>query len=111
MNAARRAAGRAWDIVGYLLYAGLVCAGGCAIWFSLFFPMATDGCHDAACEAGYRVWPAMITMWIGVGLALLLTLVVMVVQSYRGKPVIGWPFAGLAAVGVTFLVATHLVLG
>lgn len=57
----------AWNIVGYLVYAALAFVGGFAVWFSLFFAMATDGCHDSACDASYHVFPAMVTMWIGVG--------------------------------------------
>ncbi|EFD57505.1 integral membrane protein [Mycobacterium tuberculosis T92] len=56
--------------------------------------MATDGCHDSACDASYHVFPAMVTMWIGVGAVLLLTLVVMVRNSSRGNVVIGWPLLG-----------------
>lgn len=63
----------AWNIVGYLVYAALAFVGGFAVWFSLFFAMATDGCHDSACDASYHVFPAMVTMWIGVGAVLLLT--------------------------------------
>ncbi|AMC80847.1 integral membrane protein [Mycobacterium tuberculosis] len=52
----------AWNIVGYLVYAALAFVGGFAVWFSLFFAMATDGCHDSACDASYHVFPAMVTM-------------------------------------------------
>lgn len=108
--AVRRPASRIWNIIGYLLYAGLVVVGGYQIWFSLFFTMATDGCHDSACDASYHVWPAMLTMWIGVGVTLVLTFAVMIAQSVRGKVVIGWPFAGLLVLGIVFLVANDLVL-
>lgn len=47
----------AWNIVGYLVYAALAFVGGFAVWFSLFFAMATDGCHDSACDASYHVFP------------------------------------------------------
>ncbi|MCV7124176.1 hypothetical protein H7H53_14000 [Mycobacterium lacus] len=95
----------AWNIVGYLLYVGLVLVGGFEVWFSLFFAMATDGCHDSACDASYHVWPAMITTWIGVGAVLLTTLVVMVRNSSRGNVVIGWPFVGLLALGFVYVAA------
>lgn len=101
---------RVWNIIGYLLYAGLVVVGGYAIWYSLFFTMATDACHDAACDAGYHVWPAMLTVWIGVAATLLLTLAIMIAQSVRGKIVVGWPFAGLLALGVVVAVANDVVL-
>lgn len=94
----------AWNIVGYLVYA-LAFVGGFAVWFSLFFAMATDGCHDSACDASYHVFPAMVTMWIGVGAVLLLTLVVMVRNSSRGNVVIGWPFVGLLALGLVYVAA------
>lgn len=98
------------NVVGYLLYAGLLAVGGYAVWFSLFLGMATDGCHDAACDASYHVRPAMLTMWIGVGAVLVSTLAVMVARSSRGKIVVGWPLAGLAALGLVFVIATQLVL-
>ncbi len=63
----------AWNIAGYLCYAGLVLVGLGEIWFSMFFAMATDACHDSACDASYHVWPAMLTMWIGVGAVLFAT--------------------------------------
>lgn len=95
----------AWNIVGYLVYAALAFVGGFAVWFSLFFAMPTDGCHDSACDASYHVFPAMVTMWIGVGAVLLLTLVVMVRNSSRGNVVIGWPFVGLLALGLVYVAA------
>lgn len=101
---------RVWNIIGYLLFVGLLAVGLYEIWFSLFFGMATDACHDAACDASYHVWPAMLTMWIGVGLVLLVTLAVMVTQAMRGKIVVGWPFAGLLALGIVFVVANNGVL-
>jgi hypothetical protein len=101
---------RAWNIVGCALYAALLCVGAYQVWLSLFFTMATDGCHDAACDAGYRVWPAMLTMWIGVGLTLLCTLALMITGAARGKVVVCWPFAGLLALGVVFVVADTVVL-
>lgn len=91
--------------LGYLVYAALAFVGGFAVWFSLFFAMATDGCHDSACDASYHVFPAMVTMWIGVGAVLLLTLVVMVRNSSRGNVVIGWPFVGLLALGLVYVAA------
>ncbi|HEU4361582.1 MAG TPA: hypothetical protein VFR27_08720 [Mycobacterium sp.] len=101
---------RVWNIVGYLLYAGLLAVGWYEIWFSLFFGMATDACHDSGCDASYHVWPAMVTVWIGVGVTLLLTLAVMVAQSIRGRIVVGWPFAGLLMLGIVFVIANDVVL-
>ena len=108
--AAHRRGLRVWNVVGYLLYAGLLVVGYYEIWFSFFFGMATDACHDAACDASYHVWPAMATVWIGVGVTLLLTLTVMVAQSIRGKIVVFWPFAGLLALGIVLLTASQVVL-
>lgn len=101
---------RVWNVIGYVLYAGLFTVGWYEIWFSLFFGMATDACHDSACDASYHVWPAMVTVWIGVGVTLLLTLAVMVAQSIRSKIVVGWPFAGLLALGIVFVIANDVVL-
>ncbi len=92
----------AWNTVGYLLYAGLVLVGLAEVWFSLFFGMATDACHDSACDNSYHVWPAMHTMWIGVGVVLTATLVVMARNSLRGKVVFAWPFVGLAGLGLVY---------
>lgn len=93
-----------WNIIGYLLYALLLAAGALCVWVSFFFAMATDACHDSACDASYRVFPAMVTMWIGVAAVLLTTLIVMVVKSIRGRVVAGWPIAGLLGlVGVFVL--------
>lgn len=98
-----------WNIAGYLLYAGLVLAALVEVWYSVFFGMATDACHDSACDASYHVYPAMYTMWIGVGLVLLSTFVVMLVNSSRGKVVFGWPFAGLFALGVVWALAMKIL--
>lgn len=93
-----------WNVIGYVLYAALVAAGALCIWVSFFFAMATDGCHDSACDASYRVFPAMLTMWMGVLAVLLGTLVVMVVKSTRGRVVAAWPLLGaLGLVGVCAL--------
>lgn len=110
MTPAHRPGRRVWNIIGYLLYAGLLAVGGYEIWLALFFGMATDACADAACDASYYVWPAMVTVWVGVGLILLLTLTVMVVQSMRGKIVVGWPFVGLLGLGIVFVIANDVVL-
>ncbi|KBA93886.1 membrane protein, partial [Mycobacterium tuberculosis M1728] len=96
---------RVSGLTGAVQYAALAFVGGFAVWFSLFFAMATDGCHDSACDASYHVFPAMVTMWIGVGAVLLLTLVVMVRNSSRGNVVIGWPFVGLLALGLVYVAA------
>ena len=83
-----------WNIAGYLLYAGLLAVGLTEVWYSLFFGMATDACHDSACDASYHVRPTMLTMWLGVGLVLTSTLIVMLLFSARGRVVFGWPVAG-----------------
>jgi hypothetical protein len=87
----------------------VVLVGGACVWISLFFGMATDACHGSACDASYHVWPAMLTMWIGVAAVLGLTLVVMLVSSARGKVVAGWPFAGLLAVGAVAALSFNIL--
>ena len=82
----------AWNILSYLLYAALVVVGGFEVWLSFFFGMATDACHDSACDASFHAWPAMVIMWIGVAAVLLVTLIVMMRKSSKGNVVIGWPF-------------------
>ena|ERR1700742_1999634 len=99
----------AWNIVGYLLYVGLVGAGVFGVWMSLFFGMATDACGDAACDASYRIWPAMIIIWAGVGTVLLTTLIVMVRNSSRGKVVVVWPVVGLLALVFVYAVAAAVL--
>ncbi|MCV6974048.1 hypothetical protein H7J11_06060 [Mycobacterium bourgelatii] len=94
-----------WNIIGYLFYALLVAAGALCVWVSFFFAMATDACHDSACNASYRVFPAMVTMWIGVATVLVTTLIVMVVKSTRGKVVAGWPIGGLLGLVVVFVLS------
>lgn len=97
------------NIVGYLLYPVLLYVAWREVYLSFFFAMATDACYDSACDASYHVWPAMLTIWIGVGMVLLLTLVVMLIQSIRGKIILGWPFVGLLAFwGVYALAMTVL---
>jgi hypothetical protein len=99
-----------WNIIGYVLYAGLPPVAMYEVKFSSLFGMATDACSDRACDASHHLWPAMLTVWIGVPIVLLATLVVMIVQSFRGKVVVGWPLAGLLAFGIVFLVAKDVVL-
>lgn len=101
--AAQRA--RKGNLAGYALYLGVVAAGLVAVYFSLFFPMATDSCHDAACDRQYHVGPAMLTMAIGVGTILLATLAGMVRGAKRGRSIVGWPIAALPALGVVYAVA------
>jgi hypothetical protein len=95
--------------VSYLLYAALVCVGGLESYYSLFFAMATDGCHDSACDASYHVWPAMLIVWIGVGAVLVTTLAVMVRGAWRGKVVLGWPIAGLLGLGLVLGIASSVL--
>jgi hypothetical protein len=99
----------AWNIVGYLLYLALLCIGFLAVRFSFLFPMVTDGCGGPACVASHRVWPAMITVWVGVAAILLVILVVMVRNSSRGNVVMVWPFVGLLAMGFVYVVAAVLL--
>lgn len=96
---------RGWNTVGFILYPAVVLAGAVEIYFSFFFGLATDACHDAGCDAGYHVGPAMLTMATGVGTVVLVTLAGMVVGSKRGKIVVGWPLAALPALGIVYLVA------
>jgi amino acid transporter len=99
----------AWNTLGYILYLGLVVVGLLEIYLSFFFAMATDGCHDAACDAGYHVWPAMLVLWVGVGAVLLLTLIVMFRNTSRGKVVAGWPLLGLAGLGLVYAIADAIL--
>lgn len=99
-----------WNIIGYVLYAGLPPVGMYEVKFSSVFGIAADACSDPRCEASHHVWPAMLTVWIGVPIVLLSTLVVMIVQSFRGKVVVAWPLAGLVAFGIVFVVARDVLL-
>ena len=99
----------AWNTLGYLLYVVLVVVGALEVWVSLFFAMATDACHDSACDASYHVWPAMIAVWVGVGAVLLLTLIVMLRKSSRGNAVIGWPLLGLLGLGLVYVIADAIL--
>ena len=92
-------------VVGSLLYTLLVGVGGLEIFYSLFFAMATDACHDSACDASYHVWPAMSVMWIGVGTVLLATLIVMALNTSRAAVFLGSPCIGLLALGAVYLTA------
>lgn len=108
MAATSRATG-AWNTLGYILYLGLVLVGLLEVWLSLFFAMSTDACHDAACDATYHVWPAMLAVWIGVAAVLVLTLIVMFRNSARGKVVAGWPVAGLLGLGLVYAIADAIL--
>jgi hypothetical protein len=99
----------AWNTLGYLLYMVLVVVGALEVWVSFFFAMATDACHDSACDASYHVWPAMVAVWVGVGAVLLLTLIVMLRNSSLGNAVIGWPFLGLLGLGFVYLIADAIL--
>lgn len=99
----------AWNTLGYIFYMVLVVVGLLEVWLSFFFAMATDGCHDAACDASYHVWPAMVVVWVGVGAVLLLTLIVMFRNTSRGKVVAGWPFLGLLCLGLVYVVADAIL--
>ncbi|ODR13829.1 hypothetical protein BHQ16_09165 [Mycobacterium shimoidei] len=109
MSAATSRATVVWNIVGYLLYVVLLVVGSIEAMFAGFFGMATDACYDAACDASYHVWPAMLTMWIGVGVVLLLTSVAMLVSTVRGKIVIGWPFIGALGLAAVYLIALKVL--
>lgn len=100
---------RTGNLIGCALYLGVVAAGLVEIYFSLFFPMATDACHDAACDAGYRVGPAMFTLAIGVTAVLLVTLAGMIVGVRRGRSIVGWPIAALPALGIVYALAVMVL--
>ncbi|SPM35226.1 hypothetical protein MRAB57_3048 [Mycobacterium rhizamassiliense] len=107
--AATSRATAAWNTLGYLVYAALVVVGALEVYLSFFFAMSTDGCHDAACDSSYHVWPAMVFVWVGVGAVLLLTLVVMLRNSSRGKVVAGWPLVGLLCLGFVYVIADAIL--
>ena len=109
MPAAPKATSTGWTVAAYLLYLGVIVVGLVEAMFATLFGMATDGCHDAACDASYHVWPAMLTMWIGVAAVLGLTAVAMLVGSVRGKIVVGWPIAGLLGLGMVFVLAMKVL--
>ncbi|OBI49804.1 hypothetical protein A5707_16125 [Mycobacterium kyorinense] len=99
----------AWTIAAYLLYLALFVLGLFEAFFAAFFAMATDGCHDAACDASYHVWPAMLTMWIGVAVVLALTAVAMFVGTARRKIVVGWPLVGALGLGMVYVLALKVL--
>lgn len=99
----------AWNTLGWVAYAGLVGVGAAGVVYSLFFPMATDACPDAACDASHHVWPAMLTMWIGVAAVLLGILVVMTMRAQNGRNIAGWPIVGLAGLTGVFGLAALIL--
>lgn len=98
-----------WNVIGYLLYAAAAAGGVMGVFMSFFFGMATDGCHDSACDSSYHVYPAMLTMWIGVAAVLLLTLVAIVVQSIRGKIVVIWSVLACVGIAGVFLLSVKIL--
>lgn len=101
---ARRGVER-WNIAAFALYILLIPAAFIEFMMgALGFGMATDGCHDAACDAGYHENAAILTVGVGLVVVLVATGAVMLYGLAREKIVIVWPFVAAAAmVGVFVL--------
>ena len=98
------------NVIAFVLYGLLVVAAFYVILFTgLVFGMSTDACHDAACDATYHVGAAIATVWIGVGVIMVATLVVMVRSSTRGMFVLVWPFVGLLGLGLVTAIGFAVV--
>jgi len=88
----------------------LVVAALYEILFSgLVFGMSTDACHDAACDASYHVGGAIATVWTGVGVVMVATVVAMIRGATRGKIVLLWPFVGLLGLGLVAAIGIAVV--
>src|SRR5258708_4418381 len=98
------------NVIAFVLYGLLVVAAFYVILFTgLVFGMSTHACHDAACDATYHVGAAIATVWIGVGVIMVATLVVMVRSSTRGMFVLVWPFVGLLGLGLVTAIGFAVV--
>lgn len=76
---------RTWDVVlGAVLYSVGACLGTVALYFSLFFGFVTDNCNPSTCRDEF-VWYGMLVSWVGVGVALLVVPVVMLILALRRR--------------------------
>ncbi|WP_029374231.1 hypothetical protein [Mycobacterium sp. UM_WWY] len=99
-----------WNIAAFVLYVLLVPAAFIEFMMSaLGFGMATDGCHDAACDASYHEEAAIITVGVGLVVVLVATGAIMLYGLTRGKIVIIWPFVAAAAMVGVFVLGTAVL--
>jgi hypothetical protein len=92
-----------WNTAAFVLYALLLPLAVMEFMIAaLAFGMATDGCHDAACDATYHEEPAILTVAIGVVVVLLSTGAGMIYGATRGKNMVAVPFIALLALFAVF---------
>ncbi|WP_019973287.1 hypothetical protein [Mycobacterium sp. 141] len=100
---ARRGVER-WNIAAFALYILLIPVAFTEFMMgALGFGMATDGCHDAACDAGYHENAAILTVGVGLVVVLVATGALMLYGQTREKIVIVWPFVAAAAMAGVFV--------
>jgi hypothetical protein len=99
-----------WNIAAFVLYILLIPAAFIEFMMSaLGFGMATDGCHDAACDASYHEDAAILTVGIGLVVVLVATGAIMLYGLTRQKIVIIWPFVAAAAMVGVFVLGTTVL--
>jgi hypothetical protein len=99
-----------WNIAAFVLYVLLIPAALIEFMMSaLGFGMATDGCHDAVCDASYHEEAAIITVGIGLVVVLVAVGAIMLYGLTRGKIVIIWPFVAAAAMVGVFVLGTAVL--
>ncbi|MUL82753.1 MULTISPECIES: hypothetical protein [unclassified Mycolicibacterium] len=92
-----------WNTAAFVLYVLLLPAAFMEFMIAaLAFGMATDGCHDAACDATYHEEPAILTVAIGVVVVLLSAGVWMIYGATRGKNVVAVPIIALFGLFAVF---------
>ncbi len=92
-----------WNTTAFVLYVLLLPVAIMEFMIAaLAFGMATDACHDAACDASYHEEPAILTVAIGVVAVLLSAGGLMIFGATRGKNVVAVPIVALLGLLAVF---------
>lgn len=98
-SAPRNEAGVIVDVVlGSLLWVALLLCGAAAVFISFLFALAGSGCYSGRCAQDGLIVTAMITVWVGTGLAGVIALAGTITCICLRKYFSYWPLIGILVV-------------
>lgn len=96
-------------VVGGALWAALALVSIGAVYMSIFFVMAGDGCYSAeACPEQELIGTGIVTVWAGAAFALVIALVGSIVSLIRRRCLWYWPLVGIPVVVLATWIGAEL---
>ncbi|MGB3605071.1 MAG: hypothetical protein WBA38_16165 [Gordonia sp. (in: high G+C Gram-positive bacteria)] len=96
-------------VIGTLAWLGLLGFGSLAVFYSFFFAMATDACFTGSDCREDLVGPAMMSIWVAVGLAWLTALIGTIVSTVRRRMFFYWPLIGLVITFIGVVIGMQII--